>query len=161
RPAAACITQLHLLAPEPGTPLFARLAAELRYDGRITDTNSRPLDDRDQQLIVGHPEIFATYHYYATVLDRVDHCFAAEFVELVHGLGHEVTTCLLECFGDIKLSELAALLRNWLLGRKRPLTPTPADLIDLVSEALGPESLGASLVRFGFAIADAREQAEL
>jgi radical SAM superfamily enzyme YgiQ (UPF0313 family) len=149
RATPTCHTQLHLLAPEPGTPLFAEHASELRYDGRITEFNARPLTAVDEQTIRDHSEVFATYHYYPSVLARADHGFALELVELFHRLGDEIAASVLECFGDIPLSELAA--------RLRPTGATPEALIDLAMEEFGPQSLLVSLLRFGFEVSLRRE----
>ena len=57
----SCLVQLHMLAPEPGTPLFASYGHQIRYDSYGSRYNAGVVDAGDERLILEHPDIFQTY----------------------------------------------------------------------------------------------------
>ena len=48
----SCLVQLHMLAPEPGTPLFASYGHQIRYDGYGSRYNAGVVDAGDERLIL-------------------------------------------------------------------------------------------------------------
>src|SRR5581483_11428854 len=70
------LVQLHLLTPEPGTPLIAQYGDRMGFDGHETDFNFPLLNDEDYETVERTPELYANYHYYPTVLPRDRHIFA-------------------------------------------------------------------------------------
>ncbi len=168
RPAGTCAAQLHLLSPEPGTPLFAELAARMRYDGYTTPYNARLLADGDLRHVLDHPDLFASYHYYPAALPRAVHRFAVEAFDVLRRLGPAVLAYALRCFqaqspspGDAdvaasgrsfqaqsRLSVLVARLREWAESRGRLDEVDEALVIDFLAEALGEGHHLVSLCRY-------------
>ena len=66
----SCVPQLHMLAPEPGTPMFDQLGDKLEYDGYAGPYNAQLLGLDDERQIVEHADIFPTYHYYPAQMPR-------------------------------------------------------------------------------------------
>ncbi|MGH9228111.1 MAG: RiPP biosynthesis radical SAM protein ApyD [Acidimicrobiales bacterium] len=108
RTAGTCIPQLHLLTPEPGTPLFDQLGPSLRYDGYATPFNAWTLREEDREEVRRGPEIFSTYYYYPATLDRRTHVAVIEAVDLLRTLDHRLLTALIRRHGG----SLALLVRN-------------------------------------------------
>ena len=102
-----CLTQLHLLAPEPGTPLFDRHRHELRFDGFSGPYNTELLSEADRARVIGDAEVFSTYHHYPGVLPRERHRFAADAAATLRRLGPIVLEYLLRDF-DCRLSRLVS-----------------------------------------------------
>ncbi|HEV3088560.1 MAG TPA: radical SAM protein [Candidatus Elarobacter sp.] len=117
------LVQLHMLAPEPGTPMFDRLGAEIRYDGYGGRYNANVVCANDERLIREHPEIFQTYYYYPTEFDRGRHIFAVETVDLLRRAGPIVVPYMLRAFGGRLSSFVDAL---WAFGERRGETPRPS-----------------------------------
>ncbi|UUZ46594.1 hypothetical protein LP420_21995 [Massilia sp. B-10] len=69
-----CLTQLHVLVPEPGTPMLDQFADGLRYDGVFGPYNAQLLSSADEALIRTETGIFQTYHYYEAALPRAPTC---------------------------------------------------------------------------------------
>jgi radical SAM superfamily enzyme YgiQ (UPF0313 family) len=143
RPQSACLPQLHLLTPEPGTGLFAEYGTELRLDGHATRFNSWLLDPADATEIEAAPDVFATYYHYPAVLDRGLHLFAVEAVDLLRRLGHDVLGLLI----DRTEGSLAELVRQ-LAAVSVAEIATAADLERLVGDRFGAEHPLTSAVRF-------------
>lgn len=76
-------SQVHLLAPEPGTALIAENRARLAYDAHISTFNVPPLDRVDEEAVRAHPTLFASYWYFRGQIAREDSIFTASaWVEL-------------------------------------------------------------------------------
>lgn len=133
----SCLTQLHMLAPEPGTPLFEQHAHELAYDGYGGPYNALPVGTNDEALVRQHPDIFQTYYYYPAVLPREQSVFAVEAVAMLRRLGPIVLAYLLRAY-DGRLSALVHELRD-------------LDLVAHLREKFGEAHHLTSLVRFALA----------
>lgn len=145
RPAAACIPQLHLLTPEPGTPLFDQLGPSLRFDGYATPFNSWMLREEDREEVRRERDIFSTYHYYPATIDRRTHVATVEAVDRLRTLGHRVVTALVRRHGG----SLAALVRA--LVDTTPVASPGIDaegLEDYVRATLGDADPVTSAVRY-------------
>jgi hypothetical protein len=141
RPAGTCLPQLHILTPEPGTPLFERLGAQMEFDGYATPFNSWLLREEDREEVLSQPEVFSSYYYYPAEIDRATHVAVVEAVDLLRGLGHALCATL------IRRHE------RGLAGLVRALTPdgTQASLDDLteyVRRWLGDDDPVTSAVRY-------------
>lgn len=104
-----CLTQLHVLVPEPGTPLLVEYAGALRYDGKFGPFNAQFLAAEDGVLIQAEADIFQTYHYYEAALPRARHLFASAAVATLRRLGPTVLGYLLCAYEG----RLAALIDDW------------------------------------------------
>jgi radical SAM superfamily enzyme YgiQ (UPF0313 family) len=151
RPQDSCTPQLHMLVPEPGTPLFAKHRAALAYDGYATRFNARLLGADDRRHVLAFPDLYASYYHYPAVLPRAAYTLAVDAVDALRAAGHEVLTYALRYFGG-RLSRLSASLAEW-AGRHRPGAAVDTSLVlDFVSDWFGATHHLTSLFRFGLAI---------
>lgn len=64
-------TQLHLLAPLAGSPLYAEHRHELELDGHCSDVSLFQLTEAETGMIRDYPEIFSNFYFFPTPrLDR-------------------------------------------------------------------------------------------
>jgi len=105
----SCLPQLHMLAPEPGTPMFSQLGASIRYDGYGGRYNALLVEAHDEDLILSHPDIFQTYYYYPAALPRARYIFAVEAVDLIRQVGAEILSYILR----IWKGNLSALIADF------------------------------------------------
>lgn len=110
------LTQLHLLMPEPGTPLFAQRSGELRYDGYRGRFNANIFGEGDERLIAEHAELFSTYYYYPGEVAREEQIFVVETVDVLRRAGPVALRYTLRAYGG-RLSRLAREIRQF--GRTR------------------------------------------
>jgi radical SAM superfamily enzyme YgiQ (UPF0313 family) len=141
RPAGTCIPQLHILTPEPGTPLFERFGTRMEFDGYATPFNSWLLREEDREEVLSQPEVFSSYYYYPAEIDRATHVAVVETVDLLRGLGHALCATLIRRH------------KGGLAGLVRALTPdgTQASLDDLteyIRRWLGDDDPVTSAVRY-------------
>lgn len=135
----SCLTQLHMLAPEPGTPLFEQHAHELAYDGYGGPYNALPVGTDDERLVLQHPSIFQTYYYYPAAIPRAQSIAAVELVATLRRLGPIVLAYLLRAY-DGRLSVLV-----------RELRASGGDVEQYVRARFGERHHVTSLVRFALA----------
>lgn len=140
-----CLTQLHLLAPEPGTPLFDQHRHELRFDGISGPYNTELLIEADHARVVSDTEVFSTYHHYPGVLPREQHRFAAEATATLRRLGPIVLDYLLRGFGH----RLSRLVRDW-----QSIDTRPGDegLIAFLGRRYGVAHHLLSITRYALAV---------
>ena len=152
----SCLTQLHLLAPEPGTPLFDALGATIRYDGVAGPYHCGLLETGDEAEIRSAPEIYQTYHHYPSRLARSRSIRAAALVELVRRMGPTVAPYLLRFFRG-RLSLLSQVLDAFALTHG-PAVLDDAMLIDFLIDRFGPRHHLVSLLRIALTggVPDAR-----
>jgi hypothetical protein len=143
----SCLTQLHMLAPEPGTPMFDQLSDKLAYDGYAGPYNAFLVGANDERLVLDHPDIFSTYHYYPAELPRAYYKFAVEATDALRRLGSVIMNYLLRAY-EGQLSKLIFALRDWAHCNQRMELPTALMLEEFVSERFGPQHHLSSLVRF-------------
>lgn len=155
----SCLPQLHILAPEPGTPMFDRRGSELAYDGYAGPYNAFLVGRDDERLVNEHRDIFSTYHYYPAALPRWHYIFAVETVDVLRQVGPTVLTYMLRAYGG-QLSKLVFAIRSWAeseAGSNRP----DGDLIQAYMTAtFGPLHHLTSLFRY-FLCASAPESQQL
>jgi radical SAM superfamily enzyme YgiQ (UPF0313 family) len=145
RPSRACIPQLHILTPEPGTPLFDRLGPSLQFDGHATPFNSWLLRPEDRKEVRREPEIFSTYHYYPTSLERRIHISAVEAVDLLRRLGHKILDALVRRHEG----RMASLVRALIESCAPPAQfPGPVELERFVRDTLGDADPLTTAVRY-------------
>lgn len=150
-----CLPQLHLLTPEPGTPMFEQHRAAMAFDGVVGPFNAVPLGPDDEALIRGEAEIFSTYHHYPTALPRARHLAVVEAVALLRRLGEVVGPYLILAW-EGRLSGLV----DALLARQAQGEALEDVLVRLVVEVLGPEHHLCSLVRFALQATSAGQAPE-
>jgi radical SAM superfamily enzyme YgiQ (UPF0313 family) len=145
RPREACLPQLHILTPEPGTPLWEALGDSLRFDGYATPFNSWLLRPEDRDEVRGQPEIFASYHYYPGQLPRETHVAVVESVDVLRSLGHPFLSALIARHGG----SLAALVRQLIAAIPSNLgVPRATDLVAYVRRTFGDQDPLTSAVRY-------------
>lgn len=154
----SCLPQLHMLSPEPGTPLFEQLGSRLAYDGYASRFNAHVLGDADKRTIRRHRDIFQTYHYYPAALPRARHTFAVEAVDVLRRLGPRVLRYVLRAY-DGRLSRLVDALWQWAGEHGRRERPDSALVEAYVTETFGPEHHVTSLFRLALAPAGPRRPA--
>jgi radical SAM superfamily enzyme YgiQ (UPF0313 family) len=150
----SCLTQLHLLAPEPGTPLFAQFGAGIQYDGHGGRYNSELLSADDERAVRAHPDIFQTYYYYPSVLPRARARFAVETVDLLRRTGATVFQYLLRAYAG-RLSRLVEAFQIFAAGQRREDCPDAPLLEAYISAAFGREHHLTSLIRYALNAAGA------
>jgi radical SAM superfamily enzyme YgiQ (UPF0313 family) len=155
RPPEACTPQLHILTPEPGTPLFAQHARSLAYDGYATKFNARILSEDDRAHILGHPDLYSTYYHYPAAMPRAHYTFAVDAVDALRAAGHDVLSYALRYYRG-RLSALVADFRAWAWREQRDAPVTPETALAFIAERFGAGHHLTSLFRLGIAI-DARK----
>jgi radical SAM superfamily enzyme YgiQ (UPF0313 family) len=143
----SCITQLHLLAPEPGTPMFAALHDRMEYDGYAGPYNAFQVAPEDTQLVLDHKDIFSTYYHYPAALARSQYKFAVEAVDSLRHLGPIVLKYLLRAF-DQKLSRLVFAMRDWAEANGRDSLPDIDFVEEFIRARFGPRHQLTSLTRY-------------
>jgi radical SAM superfamily enzyme YgiQ (UPF0313 family) len=141
--APRCLTQLHILAPEPGTPMFDERGQDIRYDGYGGPFNAGLVGPDDEAVVRDHPDLFQTYYYYPAELPRARHVFAVEAVDRLRRIGPIVVGYLLRAF-DGRLSSMLAELRAFTQGAP----PAPAQVIAYIAARFGAHHHLTSLVRY-------------
>jgi radical SAM superfamily enzyme YgiQ (UPF0313 family) len=114
----SCLPQLHILAPEPGTPMFEQFSDKLRYDGYADPYNTVLLGTDDERAVLRHPGIFPTYHYYPAVMERSRYTFVVEVFDVLRRVGPILLNYTLRAYGG-QLSKLVDGLHSWAKNRKR------------------------------------------
>ncbi len=152
-----CLTQLHILQPEPGTPMYAERGSDVRYDGYSSPYNTFLLNAGDRELVLGTPDIFQTYFHYPAELPREEHVFAVLAVDLLRRVGADVVRYALRRF-DGSLGGLMAAFRDFARqtddGGDAAMLPTPdaALLSGFVDRVFGARHHVASLFRLGLGL---------
>ena len=145
----SCLTQLHMLAPEPGTPMFAEHRDKMEYDGYAGPYNAFHVAPEDTQLVLDHKDIFSTYYYYPAALPRAQYKFAVEAVDTLRHLGPIILKYLLRAF-DHRLSRLVFAMRDWASDNGRSDLPDAEFVEDFISARFGPRHHLTSLTRYAF-----------
>lgn len=122
------LPQLHMLAPEPGTPMFEQLGDKLEYDGYAGPYNAGLVGLDDERLVTEHRDIFSTYHYYPAAMPRSHYKFAVETVDVLRRVGPIILKYTLRVY-DGQLSRLVFALRHWAESNGRCGRPD-ADLVE-------------------------------
>ena len=143
----ACLTQLHMLAPEPGTPMFAEHRDQMEYDGYAGPYNAFRVVPQDTQLVLDHKDIFSTYYYYPAALPRARYKFAVEAVDALRHLGPIILKYLLRAF-EQRLSRLVFAMGDWAEAQGRTDLPQAEFIEEFVSARFGPSHHLTSLTRF-------------
>ena len=143
----ACLTQLHMLAPEPGTPMFAEHRDQMEYDGYAGPYNAFRVVPQDTQLVLNHKDIFSTYYYYPAALPRARYKFAVEAVDALRHLGPIILKYLLRAF-EQRLSRLVFAMGDWAAAQGRTDLPKAEFIEEFVSARFGPRHHLTSLTRF-------------
>ncbi len=152
RPQELCMPQLHILVPEPGTPLFFKHQQSLSYDAYTTRFNARLLSDGDAEHIRNHPDLFSTYYYYPMQeMQRSSCTFAVDAVDTLRITGHEILSYLLR-FYQRRLSRLIADFQHWARQNFPKEAMGPGLALAFVSHSFGPDHHITSLIRYGMQI---------
>ncbi|HZN13382.1 MAG TPA: radical SAM protein [Acidimicrobiales bacterium] len=136
RPVRTCLPQLHILTPEPGTPLFDQFGPSLEFDGYATPFNAWLLRPEDRDEVRRQPEVFASYHYYPGALERDTHVAVVEAVDRLRQEDPRVLAALIRRHGR----SLSALVRRYVASS------SPLDAY--VRTALGDDDPVTSAVRY-------------
>jgi hypothetical protein len=127
--------------------MFDQLGDKLEYDGYAGPYNAFLVGPDDEALVLDHPDIFSTYHYYPAALPRSQYKFAVEAVDVLRRVGPTIVKYLLRAY-EGKLSKLVFAVRDW-AGRKESDRLPDAQMIEeFVSETFGPRHHLTSLFRF-------------
>jgi radical SAM superfamily enzyme YgiQ (UPF0313 family) len=151
RPQAACTPQLHVLLPEPGTPLFAQHGRHLAYDGYVTKFNARLFGETDRAEVLSHPGLYSTYYYYPAAMPRERYVFAVDAVDAFRAVGHDILAYALRFFED-RLSLLIADFSRWITEQKGSATIEPDLAVAFVAARFGASHHLKSLFRYGLAV---------
>jgi radical SAM superfamily enzyme YgiQ (UPF0313 family) len=147
----SCLTQLHMLAPEPGTPMFEQLGDQIRYDGYGGRYNTDLLGTDDQRLVLEHPDIFQTYYYYPAKMARSRYIFAVEVMDVLRRVGPIVLSYMLRVYGG-RLSRLVKDLRDFAEAHDFEDRPQPAMVEAYVNWKFGPRHHLTSLFRYALRV---------
>jgi radical SAM superfamily enzyme YgiQ (UPF0313 family) len=150
-----CLPQLHMLAPEPGTPMFEQLADKLEYDGYAGPYNAFLVGAEDEALVLNHPDIFSTYHYYPAALPRFDYKFAVEAVDVLRLVGPLILKYLLRAY-EGRLSNLVFAIREWAHRKELSGLPDARMIEDFITKRFGRQHHLNSLFRFALCIHQTR-----
>ncbi|MCS3394547.1 B12-binding domain-containing radical SAM protein [Burkholderia thailandensis] len=157
---ASCLTQLHMLAPEPGTPLFDERGAEIAYDGYGGPYNTRLLSSSDERAVLGHPDIFQTYYHYPAALPRARYIFAVEAADLLRRVGPVIFAYALRGVGG----RLSTLISAWRQFADETSPGAPADAAGLeafIAARFGRGHHLHSLFRYALRLYAARAPADV
>jgi len=144
----SCLTQLHILTPEPGTPLFDAFGAAAVYDGRANPFNAHLLGGGDRALVAGDKDVFSTYYHYPAAMPRAAHLFAVAAVDALRHAGPVLMRYALRAF-DGQLSLFVRTWRDWAAG---DATPDTASLLAFVTDRFGATHHMTSLFRFALSL---------
>jgi hypothetical protein len=98
--------QLHVLSPEPGSPL-SEGRSRIRFDGM----GPEPDELVDDELVRAHPEVFTVFYHYDSKVPRWRSLFATAFITyLIPELGYPLTVFLNRRFFAARLSQMFAKL---------------------------------------------------
>jgi radical SAM superfamily enzyme YgiQ (UPF0313 family) len=142
-----CLPQLHILAPEPGTPLFDRHRSTMAYDGYGGPFNASLVDEHDREVVLDQPDLFSTYYYYPGEMPRDRYVFAVEAAQLLRRAGPIVVPYLLRVY-DGRLSLLVAALRAFRDRTSPEQRPDAGMLLDFIAETFGAAHHMTSLFRY-------------
>ncbi|AGK51633.1 B12 binding domain protein [Burkholderia thailandensis MSMB121] len=156
----SCLTQLHMLAPEPGTPLFDERGAEIAYDGYGGPYNTRLLSSSDEREVLDHPEIFQTYYYYPAALPRAECIFVVEAADLLRRVGPVIFAYALREFGG-RLSRLISEWRHFANETSPGAAPDAAGLEAFIAARFGGGHHLHSLFRYALRLYAARAPADV
>jgi radical SAM superfamily enzyme YgiQ (UPF0313 family) len=143
----SCLPQLHMLAPEPGTPMFEQLGDKLEYDGYAGPYNAFLVGRDDERLVTGHRDIFSTYHYYPAAMPRSHYTFAVEAVDVLRRVGPIILKYTLRAYGG-QLSRLVFALRLWADSNGKGNRPDSDLIEEYISAAFGRGHHLTSLFRY-------------
>jgi radical SAM superfamily enzyme YgiQ (UPF0313 family) len=149
----SCLTQLHILAPEPGTPMFDAHRHELAYDDYGGPYNAEFVGADDEALVREYPDIFQTYYHYPAAMPRFRYIFAVEAVALLRRLGPIVLKYILRAYGG-SLANLVHDLRRFAAARTPDRLPDAELCEAYVSATFGPDHHVTSLVRYALQVND-------
>lgn len=147
RPARACIPQLHILTPEPGTSLFNQFGDRLEFDGYATPFNARLMRAEDRQDVLREPTIFSSYYYYPASLPRQTHVAVVETVDLLRKLDRRILAALISRH-DGRLADLVYRLISLAPDSVRGPVPGFGEIERYVRHLLGDEDPLTSAVRY-------------
>jgi radical SAM superfamily enzyme YgiQ (UPF0313 family) len=142
-----CLPQLHMLAPEPGTPMFDQLGDRLMYDGYAGPYNAFLVGAEDERLVNEHRDIFSTYHYYPAEMPRAHHKFAVEAVDALRSVGPFILKYALRAYGG-QLSRMVFDMRRWAEREGACERPDAGTVEAYVAAAFGPRHHLTSLFRY-------------
>ncbi|MDC8012652.1 B12-binding domain-containing radical SAM protein [Tahibacter soli] len=143
------LAQLHILQPEPGTPMYDELGARIAYDGFSSPFNAYLLNGGDRDLVLGDPGTFQTYYHYPTLLPRARRTFAVQAMDVLRRVGPLVLRYALKRYDD----RLSRLVGAW---RDASATADAASLLAVVAREFGAHHHVASLFRYGLELHDAQ-----
>lgn len=141
-----CLVQLHMLAPEPGTPMYAQLGDRIEYDGYGGRYNAELVGPGDERQVLDNPDIFQTYYFYPAQMPRARYIFAVEAVDLLRRAGPIVWRYLLRAYAG-QLSRLVRELWNFAQSQSLGHLPNSTTIERYVSERFGPHHHVTSLLR--------------
>jgi radical SAM superfamily enzyme YgiQ (UPF0313 family) len=147
RPHQYCIPQLHILCPEPGTPLFQQHAHTLCYDGYMTNYNAWLLEDSDLDLILNNHDIFSSYYYYPATLPRFHYRFAVDVVDIFRKIGRAILDYILRYF-EGRLSGFIEAMRDWAINTQRQACIDGDFIFDFSAYRFGASHHVTSLLRY-------------
>ena len=141
-----CLPQLHILAPEPGTPMFDLRRDTIDYDGYGGPYNASLTDEDDRRLVLDQPDIFSTYYYYPADMPRERYIFAVETAQLLRRAGPILVQYLLRAH-DGRLSMFVADLRRFADAHRPGRAPDAETLDAYIRETFGSAHHMTSLFR--------------
>ena len=142
-----CLPQLHILAPEPGTPMFDRRRKTIDYDGYGGPYNASLIGDDDRRLVLEQPDIFSTYYYYPADMPRERYIFAVEAAQLLRRAGPILVQYLMRAY-EGRLSTFVADLRRFADATGPGRAPDAETLEAYIREKFGPAHHMTSLFRY-------------
>jgi radical SAM superfamily enzyme YgiQ (UPF0313 family) len=138
-------TQLHLLTPEPGTPLIAQYRDQLEYDGHISDFNFPTLEPDDSRIMHQSPTVFMNHHYYRSATPRSRHVLVTSLFAVSQDLGVWFLRHLLGYYQG-RFSLLCDDVYHWFLKRSGPFDSSVFE--SFIAGAFGQAHYLFSLVRY-------------
>lgn len=160
RPQQSCIPQLHILLPEPGTPMFAQLKGSLTFDGYVTKFNARLMTEDDAAHIREFPALYSSYYYYPAAMPRANYTFAVDAVDAFRSVGQDVLGYALR-FYKFRLSNLIDDLKSWMEANRSNAPLDVHTVSDFVAARFGPTHHLTSLFRLGVALSDLSQSATI
>jgi len=136
-------TQLHMLAPEPGTQILYDNKDNIFIDWNSNDHFGGYFDHKDEQLILNNPDLFVTFYHFGTKLERDYVNFCVDVVHCMRILGEAISLEVIEAGGG-SLSKLISDVYQY----RRSYDSTRQTLYEYFVIMHGQESEIVSLVRF-------------
>jgi radical SAM superfamily enzyme YgiQ (UPF0313 family) len=125
------ITQLHMLAPHPGTEFMQKFGESMIYDGYYSDVSSGYNLPENIELIIKYPKIFSAFYYFN--LDGLDRKSIVWLDKVIHILYYRLKWTVFVILDILDIS-FYDLYNNWSESTKYSISQLIVDENHLLND---------------------------